>query len=203
MTTLIERMAMLPTAYLAHEYMNDAWRRASTPTWPRRSPTPSWNGPPPPTWWRTFPELTLTPEQRAVSQRFDDPLVRELIKDMCLDRSLRHDVFVRGARHITPARANAALMDVWLALNISPEEMPYEVEMPAGQAALNKAFYGPIAEAMAQGPRRVGDLLALPDLEGRRDNPAELIGILVGLDLAEPALRPGAEPTPRRCASTA
>ena len=47
------------------------------------------------------------------------------------------------------------------------------------------------------GPRRVGDLLAVPDLEGRRDNPAELIGILVGLDLAEPAARPGAEPTPQ------
>jgi len=45
------------------------------------------------------------------------------------------------------------------------------------------------------GPRRVGDLLAVPHLEGRRDNPAELIGILVGLDLAEPAARPGAQPT--------
>ena len=114
---------------------------------------------------------------------------------MCLDRSLRHDVFVRGARRMNPAARDAALMDVWLALNISPEEMPYEADMPAGRAALNRSFYGPITEAMAAGPRRVGDLLALPDLEGRRDNPAELIGILVGLDLAEPAARPGAEPT--------
>ena len=24
--------------------------------------------------------------------------MRELVKDMCLDRALRHDVFVRGAR---------------------------------------------------------------------------------------------------------
>ncbi len=69
--------------------------------------------------------------------------------------------------------------------------------MPAGRATLNRSFYGPIAEAMADGPRRVGDLLAMPDLEGRRDNPAELIGILVGLELAEPAARPGAEPAPQ------
>ena len=144
-----------------------------------------------------FPELALTPEQRAVTQRLDDPLLRELMKDMCLDRSLRHDVFVRGARRMNPAARDAALMDVWLALNISPEDMPYEAEMPAGRAALNRSFYGPITEAMAMGPRRVGDLLAVPDLEGRRDNPAELIGILVGLDLAEPAARPGAEPTPQ------
>ena len=59
-----------------------------------------------------FPDLTLTPEQRAVTQRFDDPLLRELIKDMCLERSLRHDVFVRGARRMNPAMRDAALMDV-------------------------------------------------------------------------------------------
>jgi hypothetical protein len=82
-------------------------------------------------------------------------------------------------------------------LNISPEEMPFEADMPAGRAALNRAFYGPITEAMAAGPQRVGDLLELPNLEGQRNNPGELIGILVGLDVAEPAARPGAEPTPQ------
>ena len=44
-TSLIDRIGTLPAAYLAHEYMNDAWPRASTPMWRRRSPTPSWSGP--------------------------------------------------------------------------------------------------------------------------------------------------------------
>jgi len=44
------------------------------------------------------------------------------------------------------------------------------------------------------GPRRVGDLLRLEDVVGKRDNPAELIGVLVGMDVAEPALRPAAAP---------
>jgi hypothetical protein len=67
--------------------------------------------------------------------------------------------------------------------------------MPAGRASLSRGFYGPITQALADRPRRVGDLLAQPLLEGKRDNPAELVGILVGLDLAEPALRSGAAPT--------
>ena len=50
---------------------------------------------------------------------------------------------------------------------------------------------------MTGGPRRVDDLLRLPALQAKRDNPAELIGIMVGLDLAEPTLRPGAAPTPQ------
>jgi hypothetical protein len=143
-----------------------------------------------------FPDLTLTPEQRAVTERLDDPRLRELLKDMCLERGLRHDVFVRGARRVNPAARDAALQDVWLALNVSPDERPSEADVPAGRAALNRTFYGPIAEALATGPRRVGDLLALPNLEGRRDNPAELVGILIGLDLAEPTARPGVEPSP-------
>jgi hypothetical protein len=106
--------------------------------------------------------------------------------------------FSGGApRRMNPAARDTALKDVRLSLNISPEEMPFEADMPAGRAALNRAFYGPITEAMAAGPQRVGDLLELPNLEGQRNNPGELIGILVGLDVAEPAARPGAEPTPQ------
>jgi SAM-dependent methyltransferase len=193
-TSLIERMSTLPTQYLAHEYINSSWE-------------PCFHGDVAAAFadakleWvgsvnlvENFPELTLNEEQRAVTQKFDDPLFRELVKDTCLDRSLRHDVFVRGARRMSPQMRDAELMSLSLALNISPEEMPFEAEMPAGRAALSRSFYGPITQAMAAGPRRIRDLLELPMLEGRRDNPAELVGILVGLDLAEPALRAGATP---------
>ncbi len=192
--SLLERMATLPVQYLAHEYINEAWAPCfhADVAGALAAAKLDWVGSV--SLIENFPELTLSAEQRAVVQRFDDPLLRELVKDMCLERSLRHDVYVRGARRMNPAARDAALMDVWLALNIAPEEMPYEADMPAGRAALNRSFYGPITEAMAAGPRRVGDLLALADLEGKRDNPAELIGILVGLDLAEPVARPGAAP---------
>ena len=102
-----------------------------------------------------FPELTLSDEQRTVTQKFDDPLLRELVKDACLDRSLRHDVFVRGARRMSPQTRDAALMELSLTLNIAPEDMPFEAEMPAGRASLSRDFYGPITKAMVQGDRAV------------------------------------------------
>jgi predicted methyltransferase family protein len=196
-TSLIERMGKLPSQYLAHEYINGAWAPcfhadvAAALADARLEWVGSVN------LVENFPELTLTDEQRAVAQRFDDPLLRELVKDACLDRSLRHDVFVRGARRMNPRMRDAALMDLSLALNMPPEDMPFEAEMPAGRASLSRDFYGPITKAMAGGPCRVGDLLSLPSLQGKRDNPAELIGVLVGLDLAEPTLRSGAAPTPQ------
>ena len=195
-SALIERLGALPSQYLAHEYMNDAWAPCfhADVAAAFADAELDWAGSADPI--ENFPELTLTAEQQSVARRFDDPLLRELVKDACLDRSLRHDVFVRGARRISPPVRDAALMGLSVALNVRPEDMPFEADMPAGRAALNRGFYGPIAEAMATGPRRVDELLDLPTLDGRRDNPAELVGILVGLDLAEPALRPGAAPAP-------
>jgi hypothetical protein len=143
-----------------------------------------------------FPELTLTDEQRPLFRQFDDPLLRELIKDHCMERLLRHDVFVRGARRISPRQRDAALLDLWIGLNIRPQDLPLQAEVPAGKAELNPRFYQSIVQALAEGPRRVGDLLQLPALEGTRDNPAELVGMLVGGELAEPVLRPDAPPSP-------
>ena len=190
---VINRLDTLPLAYLAHEYMNENWEPCyladvaaalsdAKLEWIASSQLVE-----------NFPDLTLSAEQRALVQKFDDPMVRELIKDLCLDRTLRHDVFVRGARRVNVATRDAALMDLSIALNIPPADLPLEADMPAGQAQLSPGFYRPIVNALADGPRRVGDLLQLPEVEGKRDNPAELVGILVGMDLAEPSLRPNAQ----------
>ncbi len=56
-----------------------------------------------------FPELMMTEPQREIFNRYTDPLMQELIKDICLPRSLRHDIFVRGARRITLSERAAAL----------------------------------------------------------------------------------------------
>ncbi len=190
---VLERIGTAPIQYLAHEYMNDAWSPcfhadvAAALSDAKLEWAASAN------LVENFPELSLDSGQRAVMQRFDDPVMRELVKDMCLERSLRHDVFVRGVRRHSVARRDAALMDVWLSLNIAPDDMPAEAEMPAGRAALNPDFYRPIVATMARGPSRVGDLLAA---SGKPGNAAELVGLLVGLDIAEPVSRPGASAVP-------
>ena len=192
---LMEKLDELPSIYLAHEYMNEGWAPCfmADVAEALAGAKLEWVGAA--NLIENFPELTLSAEQRALVNRFDDPLVRELIKDHCLDRLLRHDVFVRGARRILPHQRDAALMDLSVVLNIKPKEMPLEAEMPAGRAELNPNFYRPIVNALADEPRRIGDLLQLPEVEGKRDNPAELVGILIGAELAEPALRPAAPPS--------
>ncbi|MBV8869164.1 MAG: methyltransferase regulatory domain-containing protein [Acetobacteraceae bacterium] len=187
---MLARLEQVPDSYLAHEYMNDGWSANFHADVARALAGAKLDYVASAQLVENFPELALTEAQRAVMGRFEEPLARELVKDMCLDRALRHDVFVRGARRLDRAARDAALGEVTLALTRAPDAFVYEADVPAGQAALAPDFYGPIVAELARGPRRVRDLLELPAVAGSRDNPAELIGLLVGTDQAIPVAGP-------------
>ena len=183
------------TAYLAHEYMTEAWRPcfhadvAAAMSEAKLDWVASDN------LLENFSSLMLGEEARKVLARFDDPVMRELVKDLCLPRGLRQDVFVRGARRMSPAERDDALGKVMLGLLCSEAQLAWEFEVPSGHAALERRFFGPIAASLDHGPRFVGDLLALPDLP-RRDNPGELVGMLVGSEQALPMLAAPGNPDP-------
>jgi hypothetical protein len=183
-------------AYLAHEYMNAAWRPCFHADVVRdlAAAKLEWAGSA--ELLEAFSPLMLGEEARAVLQRFDDPVMRELVKDLCLPRSLRQDVFVRGARPLTNAERDHALGEVMLALLCSEAGFSWEIEVPAGKATIERGFFGPLVAALAEGPCLVRDLLALPDLP-RRDNPGEVVGMLVGTGQAMPVLAPALVPDAR------
>lgn len=187
--SLTEHARHANPAYLAHEYMNAAWRpcfhadvaralAGAKLTWVASAQL-----------LENFTPLMLSEEARTEAARYDAPLVRELIKDMFLTRCLRQDVFVRGARPLAAAERDAALGEVTLALQQPEAQFSWEFEVPVGQAKFERAFFGPVVAALDRGPCRVKDLLALPDLP-RRDNPGELVGMLVGSHQALPLLGP-------------
>jgi hypothetical protein len=141
-----------------------------------------------------FSPLMLHDEARPVFDRFDDPLMRELVKDICIERQLRQDVFVRGARRLSTRERDASLGEVTLALACPVEQFVWEFEVPVGKATIERGFFAHRSQ-LAEGPKRVCDL-AFPDLP-RRDNLGELIGMLVGTGQALPLSGQPAEPEPQ------
>jgi SAM-dependent methyltransferase len=189
--SLTEYARQAKPAYLAHEYMNAAWRPCFHADVARALAGAKLDWVASAQLLENFTPLMLADEARAVAARYDDPIMRELIKDMFLARCLRQDVFVRGARRITPAERDAALCDVTLALQQEESEFCWELEVPVGQARFERGFFGPVVAALAEAPRRIGELLSLPGLP-RRDNPGELVGMLVGSHQALPVFGPAA-----------
>jgi hypothetical protein len=188
----LEQLGAMTPAYLAHEFMNAHWQ-------------PCWHGEVAAAMaearldWvghaalvENFPELTMSGPQRAIYERFEDTAMRELLKDMCSNRTLRHDVYVRGARRLSPAARDARLRETTLALAVPAARVVLEVAVAAGKAELSRDFYGPVVEMLARGPARVADLLHAPGAVASRENPAELTGLLVGTRQAVAVARPGA-----------
>ena len=180
--------------YLAHEFMNGHW----SPCWHADVAKAlgearlEWVGAATPI--ENFPELCMTAAQRAIYERFEDPLMRELVKDMCTARTLRHDVYVRGPRRISSAARDRALRELTLSLVVPRDRVQLEVQVAAGKAELSPGFYGPVADMLAEGPATVGALLKAPGAVATRENPAELAGLLTGTRQAVLLSRPGTAP---------
>jgi SAM-dependent methyltransferase len=190
---MLDHRHQLPDGYLAHEYMNEHWSPCfhADVVADFADAKLEWVGAA--ALLENFRELMLTEEQRAIQDRFDDPVMREFVKDMTLPRGFRHDVFVRGACRLDRAARDAALGRVVLAPLFNPGTFVFEVDLPAGRGSLGEAFYAPMVNALADGPRSIAELLALPGIESKQCNPAELAGMLVGTDQAFPVV---AEPRP-------
>ena len=173
---LIDTTGEMSREYLSHEYMNAFWAPAfhADVAAAMAQAKLDWVAAANPL--ENFPELMLTAEQRAVINRYDDPIMRELIKDTCLPRQLRHDVYVRGARRIGNAARDEAIMRLAVVPIISAGELQTALRVPTGTAEMSDAQKGMMLAAL-QRPTTIGDLLAS---DPGRSNPSELVGVLIG-----------------------
>ena len=166
--------------YLAHEVMNQAWRPEFHSDVARALSDAKLEFVASADMIENFREMSLSEEQRALQDRFDDPVMRELIGDMCVARAFRNDVYVRGPRRLGIAARDDALGDIMIQRTHMRDSLPAQIDTPAGTADLDPEYWGTIWKALEDGPRHVRDILAIPALAGRKQNPAEVIGMLVG-----------------------
>ena len=182
---LLDTTAAMSTEYLSHEYMSAHWSPAfhADVVAAMADAKLDWVSSCNP--MENFPELMLTAEQRAIMDRYKDPILRELIQDICLPRQLRHDVFVRGPRRIANEERDAALRQLTVVPIVSAAELQTKLRVPAGMAEVSGAMKDMMVAAL-RGPTTVGELLSLG---GDRSNPAELISMLVGSYQGQIAMR--------------
>ena len=80
--------------------------------------------------------------------------------DMFLQRRFRADIFIRGRR---PGRQNA-LADIPVALGMAADRLDTTVNTSFGEATLKAEHQATLGRALADGPRTIGELAALPGL---------------------------------------
>jgi SAM-dependent methyltransferase len=168
-------------AYIAHEFLTAHWRPSFFADLAAAFAAAKCDFVGSVTLWENLPDLVFTAEQRPDYEAFDDIGAKELVKDLCLTRPFRRDVFVRGARRV---ERDAALDAILLALVQPPPESMPKLAVQHGAAELPLSMAVPILAALAEGPQPIGRLRRLP--EGRQPNPGELLVMLYSSGLCLP-----------------
>jgi SAM-dependent methyltransferase len=169
--------------YLLHEFMTEHWRPAFFADVQAAMATARCDYVGSATIDENFPAMTLSQEQQALWNAAPDAATRELVKDLCVPRAFRRDIFMRGLRQVPRDAATDALV----LASTSRKPGQRRLVAQAGEAALPPHIMEPMQAALAERPHSVAELRALPGCGGA--TPAETLAMLVGAQCAAPLWR--------------
>lgn len=168
--------------YLAHEYFNRDWHPMHFAT------MAGWLEPAKVQYASSahlldhIEAVNLTAEQRTLLREVPDPMFRESVRDFVVNQQFRRDLWVKGARRLSPLEQREALRDYRVVLGASVSEVPAKVPTPLGEATLNVKVTEPMLSALSDHrARRIGDLeQELAPSGVNYSNLLEVVMILVG-----------------------
>lgn len=94
----------------------------------------------------------------------EDETWRQTIYDFASNKPFRRDVFVRGRNALSAEQQLALLSETPLTLLVRPQEAKLSFQLPAGALTGDPDLYGPMLEALVDGPKTYGELVALKAL---------------------------------------
>ncbi|QGU33514.1 class I SAM-dependent methyltransferase [Thermochromatium tepidum] len=145
--------------YLAHEYFNRDWHPMSV------ARMGEWLGSAKLTWacsantLDAIDAIHLSAEQQRLLATIPDPMVRQLVRDFCVNQQFRRDYWVKGARRLSALEQMEALRDERVVLVQPRADVALKVTGSLGEAALQEAIYTPILDQLADHkPKTLGQL---------------------------------------------
>ncbi|MBP0466754.1 class I SAM-dependent methyltransferase [Roseomonas sp. PWR1] len=179
----ITKSARNAPPYLVHEWLTSFWRPAYHAD-VARALVPArleFGGTARP--GSSMPELHLTPAQRAAINAAPGGIARETLLDSFLARRFRSDIFIRGRR----PGGRALLGATTLVLTSPPGKIKVQIPTQSGLAELEPAQEAALVGALAEGPKTVAELAALPACADL--NHLDIALMLVESQVAEPLWR--------------
>lgn len=182
------RLAMLKTGsrnYLVHEYMHKHWQPLYFADVARDLSEAKLDFIGSADYAYAFQGLYLNTERAQMLNGIADDIMRQTLQDYLLNTSFRKDVFIRGARKLSPARQTELLSQVGVALIVPRKDIPLNLKLPFGEVNGKPEVYNPVLDALAVAPKTLAQLTQLPSLQasGNR-NLVEVVAMLTAAGLA-------------------
>lgn len=167
MKARIEQLAKHDRNYLVNEYLHEEW----TTFWfdelaAELSPHKlSYLGTAASNDW--YLQVMLLPDWRAILNQYEDPVVRETMLDVLTNQSFRRDLWVKGQGPLWLEDQRQAILGLRLVLINRPQpkaegKNPYQFNTSLGEVEGRPEVYGPLYEALAAGPKTIGELMRVP-----------------------------------------
>ncbi|KZD06449.1 class I SAM-dependent methyltransferase [Oceanibaculum pacificum] len=164
--TRLEGMRKHSRNYLAHEYMNRHWNLFYHCDVARELAEAKLSFAASAHAGDQVDVVNLTPDQQQLLASVADPAMRETVRDFCVNQQFRRDIFAKGLLRLGQQEQAAALGATRFALTVPRANLTLKVSLPVGEVNLQPGIYEPVADALADQPRTLAELLALPALKG-------------------------------------
>ncbi|HYG89668.1 MAG TPA: methyltransferase regulatory domain-containing protein [Azospirillum sp.] len=149
-------------SYIAHEYLNRDWTPFYHADVARELASAKLSFAASATLADHVDDANLSPQGLALLSESQDPAYRETLRDYLTYTRFRRDVFVKGAVRLSPSEREQRLRAFRFGLAVPRAEVPEQVTAPTEEIGLPAAR--PLADALAGGPRTLGELLSDPAL---------------------------------------
>lgn len=135
--------------------------------------------------------VNYSPDALALINDIKDPILQETVRDYCTNKPFRRDIYVKGARRLTPLE-QAQRLQAQRFMAIKPAvACPKTITGAYGKAGLQETIYTPVIEALvADGhvPKTLAHLHAAPGCDALSfDQLVQAIEVLCGVGFAVPA----------------
>ena len=110
--------------------------------------------------------MKLSPEQMALLSSIEDSRLRETVRDSILNTEYRKDIFMRGVTPLPALMRTDLSLDTRFILAVPRQKVLKGVTTNLGAINFDQRVYEPMADALAQGPCTLRELLRRPQLRG-------------------------------------
>jgi len=159
----VERLKRRSANYIAHEYLNRDWTAFYAGDVARELTKARLSYAACGLMSDELGIMALPAESSALTEEAD-PVYRETLRDILMNRGFRRDLFVKGAERLSARERSEWLGAMRFALLAPPGDMPQAIVLSGGRLQLQKALAEPLIAALDEGPRRLDELAAMPSL---------------------------------------
>lgn len=157
--TSFEKIQKLDPHYIAHEYLNLDWDLMYFSDVAEISQAAKLDFATTANPLESLESLIGSEKIRNFLNKFDNPIIREQLKDYFTNRQFRRDLFVRGIRRITVSETYDKILAMHYVLTAPADKVPLKFSSEFGEFALSEEVYRPLLEYLQEDNFRPKNLL--------------------------------------------